>query len=338
MVRKLSAFLLVALLVPTLAAASPITALYVIGDSLSDQGNGYILTGNTFPPAPYAQRASNGPVAVERLAAILGLPLTPSELGGTNYAVVGATTGVVPIPFAPPNTTDNTAGLSYGQPALFGHGMLSQVAEILGAGPIPNVQDALFVVWGGANDLFLNPTPGAAATAISNLATAISTLYSIGARQFLVPNLPNLAQTPSGLALPPLQRAGLQQLTIGFNTNLAITLSALPAFLPGVDIEQFNTFALLNAISTNPGAFGFSNASNPCVTGDLASGGVVCATPSSYVFWDNIHPTTAAHQVLGANFAAQVDPVPEPATIALVSIGLAVTIASRWRRMGARPE
>ena len=52
------------LLAPSVATAGPITTLYVVGDSLSDQGNAYLLTGLTFPPPPYAQRASNGPVAV----------------------------------------------------------------------------------------------------------------------------------------------------------------------------------------------------------------------------------------------------------------------------------
>src|SRR3954462_7052407 len=86
--KRLVASAFVVCLLPGVASAAPITSLYVLGDSLSDSGNAFILT-RGFPPAPYAQRASNGPVAVEQLAARLGLTLTPSELGGTNYAVVG---------------------------------------------------------------------------------------------------------------------------------------------------------------------------------------------------------------------------------------------------------
>src|SRR5690349_3490051 len=106
---KLLAYLTAAVLAPGVAMAGPITSLYVVGDSLSDQGNGFILTGGAFPPLPYDQRASNGRVAVEYLADALDVPLAPSASGGTNYAVLGAATGAVGIPSAPPLTTENVA-------------------------------------------------------------------------------------------------------------------------------------------------------------------------------------------------------------------------------------
>ena len=94
--------------------------------------------------------------------------------------------------------------------------------------------------------------------------------------------------------------------------------------LPDIKITQFNTFALLSGISANPGAFGFTNATQPCLTGILfGGGGNVCSTPDSYVFWDSVHPTTAAHHVLGDAFTVAV--VPEPATLALLGIGLALS-------------
>src|SRR5688500_10530276 len=129
MATKVFTYILAAMLAPALASADPITILYVAGDSLSDQGNGFNLTGGTFPPPPYDERASNGPVAVEYLASALGVPLTPSTTGGTNYAVVGAATGPVGIPSAPPLTTENVAAIQYGQPALEGTGLLSQAGD-----------------------------------------------------------------------------------------------------------------------------------------------------------------------------------------------------------------
>ena len=81
--KTLVAGALFVLLIPAAALGAPIIALYVFGDSLSDQGNAYSTTGG-FPPSPYAQRASNGPVAAEVLASRLGVPLASTQSGGTN--------------------------------------------------------------------------------------------------------------------------------------------------------------------------------------------------------------------------------------------------------------
>jgi len=89
---------------------------------------------------------------------------------------------------------------------------------------------------------------------------------------------------------------------------------------------------LFNAILANPGAFGFTNITEPCITGDLQNGGSVCVDPDSYLFWDSIHPTTAAHQLLGQSFASAVaEPIPEPATFVLFSLGVGLAAAVRRR-------
>src|SRR5215471_17330655 len=85
--------------------ATAYSALYVFGDSLSDSGNNAIvfapnttpvpISGNDFIPTfPYASgRYTNGPVWAQDFAAGLGLGVSPSLLGGTNFAFGGARTG-----------------------------------------------------------------------------------------------------------------------------------------------------------------------------------------------------------------------------------------------------
>jgi outer membrane lipase/esterase len=330
MIRKLTSLLVLVLLAPGVASAGPITSLYVFGDSLSDSGNAFVLTGG-FPPAPYAQRASNGPVAVEQLALDLGISLTPAVLGGTNYAVVGSTSGPVLIPgSSPPTFIDNIATITYGQAALAGSSLLNQVAAFVGTGPVADPDGSLFFLWAGANDFFINPSAQTATNAVTNIATSIGALYADGARAFLVPNLPDLALTPAGSGLTPAEQLGLRQLSLGFNAGLSSALGGL-SLLPDIKITQFDTFGLISSIVANPTAYGFANSSTPCLSGSLFLGnGVVCQNPDSFVFWDGVHPTTAAHRVLGDAFATS---VPEPATLTLLGFGLAVAASSRRRRL-----
>ena len=212
-------------------------------------------------------------------------------------------------------------------------GILNQVGAFLAGGPVIDPLHSLFLVWGGPDDFFLDPSPAAAANAVNNLANSIGALYLGGARRFLVPNMPDLSLTPFGRALPPLERAGLQALSAGFNVGLEAALSAADG-LPGIDIVRFDTFGLVAAITSNPAAFGFANAEVPCLSGTYETGVLVCADPDSYVFWDSLHPTTAGHRALGDAFADAV--APEPAVVALTGLGLALGLMRRARATGRR--
>ena len=121
---------------PLLPAASrwrfpsgrPRTRLTVFGDSLADAGNVFLFSQGTFPPSPpYAQRLTNGPTALEVMAADLGLPLTPSLAGGRDYAYGGAETGTgnffAVYPLVPPPINQ----LFSGPPNFPATGVLAQV-------------------------------------------------------------------------------------------------------------------------------------------------------------------------------------------------------------------
>jgi phospholipase/lecithinase/hemolysin len=296
----LAAALLVAGAVSPLRA-DPITQVVVFGDSLSDVGNVFALTGK--PPAPYYQgRYSNGPVWVERLAADLGVPTpTPSMAGGTDYAFGGAETGSGSSPKGAPN-------------------VLTQVNMYLGAHKPAAGQ--LFILWGGANNFFDGQTNPL--VPVSDIGTAITTLAANGAKQFLVPNYSNLANTPYGNANPALQ-PGLSALTQGYNAALAIELAHLQSTL-GVHITMLDNYHLFQNIVSHPGTFGFTN-----VTTDAVNDGVLSG--KGYLFWDTVHPTTAGHQLIGdAAFAAL---APEPSSLALLVTGAAgiIVIARRRRAM-----
>jgi phospholipase/lecithinase/hemolysin len=118
--------------------------------------------------------------------------------------------------------------------------------------------------------------------------------------------------------------AGATALTQAFNFNLAGLLTALDSALP-IEIVQFDTYAALDDLVANPGAYGLTNVTQQCVQ-NLLPGPGQC-DPGTWLFWDSVHPTTAGHAILGAQFSAA---VPEPGTLALLGFALlAVGFARR---------
>jgi outer membrane lipase/esterase len=101
-----------AALTVTQAQAGSFSAVYFLGDSVSDSGNlgvaiGYpsgvpqIVSGNSnIPDHPYhsSGRFSNGRVWAEAYVAKLGVSALPSLLDRTNFAWAGARTGGADVP------------------------------------------------------------------------------------------------------------------------------------------------------------------------------------------------------------------------------------------------
>ena len=86
-----------ALLAGSVLQAKQFSRLVVFGDSTTDTGNVYELSGRTKPASPpyFEGRWSNGPLWIEYLADRLNVPRPrPSLAGGTNYAYAGAQTGI----------------------------------------------------------------------------------------------------------------------------------------------------------------------------------------------------------------------------------------------------
>jgi len=334
MLRVIRGLVLCSVLVaaPATAGLTSLSSLFVFGDSLSDAGNSGLLTqsvaGFTFPPSPYAPgQYSNGQVAVQYLRDLYnpGAPdaFRPSLAGGTNYALGGATTGTVNFNAVSPNVP---TGL---QPVFTNLGAATQLQQFMSAPPAFNPASSLFVVWLTPNDVFyplqtgggssgvvlpgMLAGPDVVTNAITNIAAIIQTLAAAGAQHFLVPNLPDLALTPAlrETAAAPL----ITGLTDAFNDALAPVLDALDATLP-IEIVQFNTAAAVANIVSNPGNFDLTNVTESCVA-NLLNGR---CDPNTWFFWDDVHPTTRVHEILGLQFAQA---VPEPATLVLLAFALA---------------
>jgi phospholipase/lecithinase/hemolysin len=257
---------MVALILSTKSSDS-INELYVFGDSLSDMGTVFRMTGGTYPPHPtyYQGRYSNGRVWVEYLADYLKLP---SERV-INFAYGGATTGSSLHSLVP--------------------GLVTQVQSFKRAHQRTS-PDALYVLWAGANDYLQGASR--ATIPVENVNCAIASLAAAGAKNILVANLPDLGQLPA--TRTGANSANLTALTQAHNQGLRRALKVLSQQHSELKIATLDANTLYREAITKPAAFGFTNVTSACV-----SGSGTCGNQAQFLFWDSIHPTTAAHRILG---------------------------------------
>lgn len=238
------------------AAQRDFSGLVVFGDSLSDSGN--------------AGRYSNGPVWVERIAARIGAELRPSSVGGTNFAVGGART--------------------HGGPT----GLRAQADAFLKALPGGRADpDALYIVYGGGNDLLAAEQAPDRVRLVENaveaLGSIVEDLAEAGAKNVLVPNLPDIGRTPALRQRGPELAAEARRLSRAFDAALERRLRQIEAE-GEVQVLRLDVYALLEEVLADPAAAGFHNVTEPC-------SGSACATA---LFWDHLHPTAVAHDKLAA--------------------------------------
>ena len=105
-------------------------------------------------------------------------------------------------------------------------------------------------------------------------------------------NLPNLGQLPA--TRTSANSASLTALTQAHNQGLRRALKVLSQQHSDLKIATLDANTLYLEAMTKKAAFGFTNVTSACVS---CSG--VCGNPTQFLFWDSIHPTTAAHHILG---------------------------------------
>lgn len=308
------------------ASAFPFDSLYIFGDSLSDAGNnalvigadpGQVITGNSYIPSqPYAsQQYTNGNVWAYSFASAIGLGAyaSPSLAGGGNFAYGGARTSKD----GPPEQSGFPPSLK-----TQANGYLESTGGTASA-------SALYVVAGGGNDArdaleaaaadlgnAVSIITNAALTYAFNTGQIVDSLQAAGAQHIVVWDVPNLGITPAVSAEGSLASL-LGDLV---SKSMSQVLNARMSGEAGVSL--FGMYGLTTAWASDPAAYGFVNATDAC-------GAIFGCDPSTYAFWDGIHPTSAGHALIAdAMFAAV---VPEPETYALMIAGLAL-VAWRVRR------
>jgi phospholipase/lecithinase/hemolysin len=293
--------------------------LVVFGDSLSDIGNSFAATGGAFPPGPLAPpgplhglygqtfdptgpsgpflgRFTDGQNWVDYFPEIAGQfhvdisPVTaylqdPNNDDATDFAVGGSTSGDL-----------NVINAALPKPVLPSFpGQISTYIKSLILGS-KNAADDLCVIWIGANDFGAGIEP---LETVANIKDQIAKLSAVGAKNFWVITIPDLALTPQVKAPPGATILAATQFVVTTNVLLAVELPRF-AFAHQIRIDLVDINAIFVPVVYQPTRFGFTNSTNFAYepyNGPL----LVTDNPNNYVFWDGFHPTTNVHK-LAATF------------------------------------
>jgi phospholipase/lecithinase/hemolysin len=291
-----------------LAHAQDYTSIVIFGDSLSDTGNVAHLTeakyGVRIPGSvadytdgrftdgddtiPTAQKYFG--VWIEQFAATLPYkPIIRNSLdGGTNYAYGFAFTGsgTALLTLSPSlSVTVNNIG--------------QQITDYLATAPVISDR-TLFVVWGGANDLLNATSADDVIKAAIEETNDVQRLIDAGATQFIVPNLPPLGLVPR-LSGSPTTSIPATAESILYNQVLDAGLTILKDFNFGrhLHLNQLDVFSLFNKIVALPSKYSLANVT-------ASSQGMYMIDPDTYLFWDDLHPTTKGHDILAQTAASMI--------------------------------
>ncbi|KAJ2159987.1 hypothetical protein GGF46_002595 [Coemansia sp. RSA 552] len=301
---------------PTTRSAAP--TMYVFGDSLSDIGTLRQLTLGLLPPPPYWKgRFSSGPVWNEYLSKLRGLNLYNKAIGGaTTNNTNSALLDFLPIdlPIDIPSTEQQIKFFKAIKPKYSTSGTRDEDWAVLE---------------GGANDFFGRMFDLSTNTLTVNafvemttdsIITQLESLRQFGFKNFLVTDLAGIQSTPFADILN-MQDIAAETVT-RFNTVLATKFNAWAGSAQGISfhaIAEIGKFVEVtvasDAIQT---ALGLSNVKTSCVGGNTLNlvqsdnkleallkmvlnvkEDLMCSDPSSYYFFDFVHPAEKIQRLFG---------------------------------------
>lgn len=268
----------------------------VFGDSLSDPGNAFALTGkfskrpfSLIPSAPYARGGmhfSNGKTWAEVLTIDLGQPSGPAfrnPLRFSNYAVGGARARSV-------TGADLTDQVSL---YLSEHGNAADpnalyVIEIGGN----DIRDALVAL---QTDTTLATSKAIIQAALQSEEDNLNTLVALGARHFLIGDAPDLALVPAVTLQGGQVPGAANKLSVLYNSGLQMIETGLTSLK--LDVAKLDLYALLHSLKDDPQQIGLTDVTDTCIHPGVIVH-AVCRDTDDYLFWDGIHPTHTVHVFL----------------------------------------
>ncbi|KAL6606626.1 hypothetical protein ACP70R_042279 [Stipagrostis hirtigluma subsp. patula] len=324
-------------------AQALVPAVITFGDSSVDVGNNdylHTIIKANFPP--YGRdfknhvatgRFCNGKLATDITAETLGFTsyapayLSPQASGknlliGANFASAGS------------GYYDHTAimyhAIPLSQQLQYFKEYQSKLAAVAGSSQAHSIiTGALYIISAGASDFiqnyYINPFLFKTQTAdqfsdrlVGIFSNTVSQLYGMGARRIGVTSLPPLGCLPAAITLFGHGSTGcvsrLNSDSQNFNRKMNATVDSLSRRYPDLKIAVFDIYTPLYDLATSPGSQGFTEARRGCCgTGTVETTVLLCNPKSigtcpnatTYVFWDAVHPSEAANQVIADSLITQ---------------------------------
>jgi outer membrane lipase/esterase len=294
--------------------------LVVFGDSLSDDGNSFTLSGGLLPPGPsgppgpangdygetfdgsgevFLGRFTDGRNWVDyfpadarhsgvQISAVSAYFQDQTNDNATDFAVGGATSGA-------------QNGLDQALPSF-----PDEITAYLGSlGTNSRPSEDLCVIWIGANDFSAGINPF---QTVSNIKDQIARLSGVGVKNFVAITIPDISLTPQVKAQGTEAVFAAKQFVFTANLDMEVELPRF-AMQHQISITVVEINAISYPIVFEPALFGFTNSV------DLAyvplNGPLRVLYPDDYVFWDGFHPTTKVHAI-AADFVSKAIFAPLP--------------------------
>lgn len=332
----MSAAVAVGLAGPAVAAplADNYTSFWVLGDSLSDDGNlswaAWSLGGGPSSAVPGTNayyntatgwfsadgRFSNGPVWAEYVAQAF----RDAGMATRNFAYGGANA----LPDGIPDAVDPTPEIQWQRDQLRGQ------SGGFGAAPLVSVM-------AGANDIFGAVSDGnllaIAANAAREVATVARSLVGDGVRDFVMWRLPDIGATPRYTLFDSANQANATAASAAYNAQIDIEIAAMRA--DGLAVTSVDLWAIMADMMGRPALYGLSDVTRPCYFPSASAASAagqperMCSPAQSAerLFFDEVHPNFVAHQAVGtavlAALTADPAPVPLPAGAPLMLVVVA---------------
>ncbi|KAF8775849.1 hypothetical protein HU200_004242 [Digitaria exilis] len=307
------------------------TTLLVLGDSTVDPGNNnrlpttaranFLPYGINFYGRRPTGRFTNGRLATDMLAEKLGIARTIPGFFDPNLRLAQLRRGVS---FASGGSgyDDSTANrinvVSFSAQLhnLFRYKLL--IRTLLGARRAERlVNRAAFVISTGTNDMLSvylassNQSNSAISMEmyenhlIARVANYTQAMIMLGGRRFVFVGLPPMGCLPIARTLVGTGSdrcdETLNQLATSFNSKLVQLLSYIK-YQRQIRTSYIDTYTTIHEATVDPKAYGLSEISRGCCgsgvieVGQTCRGRRTCGDPSSYLYWDAVHPTERTNQ------------------------------------------